>query len=219
MEFKCKYCGASIPRSTRGKQATTCKSEECRKKARKEAVDKYLAKKKEERKAAKKQVTTRVIKAQVIQDTPKQEEANPNKIVCERPLKQGHGYMVEYARKFGALVYELIEELKEAREKVQYYDQLEEDLIHTLENMELLKEKDAIQMAITLKKSRNERRFYKDKVFLLQSFLDKILIKEPEKFVRTGIDMINNSKYTYKVMEDKLKESFNTETQDQEQPS
>ena len=202
--MKCRFCGEEFEPSSRGRQSDVCKKEECKYKSRREAQNKYLAKKKEERKAAKQQVTTRVIKAQVIQDTPKQEEANPNKIVCERPLKQGHGYMIEYARKFGALVYELIEEAKETRQKVEYYNNLEQDLLHTLENMELLKEKDAVQISVMLKKSRNERRFYKDKLFLLQSFLNGILVKEPEKYVRTGIEMINNATYNYKVMEDML---------------
>ena len=112
--------------------------------------------------------------------------------------------MIEYAREFGALIYKLIEEAKETREKVKYHDNLEQDLLHTLENMDQLTQKDAVKMSIVLKQSRNERRFYKDKLFLIQSFLNGILIKEPEKFVRTGLDMVKNQKYNNRVLEDML---------------
>ena len=50
MEFKCRYCGVTIPAVTRGKQPTMCKSIECHKKARLEAVKRYNEKQKEIRK-------------------------------------------------------------------------------------------------------------------------------------------------------------------------
>lgn len=90
---------------------------------------------------------------------------------------------------------------------------MEQDLLHTLENMDKLTKKDAIDMSIVLKQTRNERRFYKDKLFLMQSFLNGILIKEPEKFVRTGIEMVNNQTYNYRVLENMLDKDTNKEEQ------
>lgn len=59
MEFKCRYCGVTIPKSIRGKQSTLCKSEECHKKAREETVKRHLEKQKELRKELKKQKMVR----------------------------------------------------------------------------------------------------------------------------------------------------------------
>lgn len=114
----------------------------------------------------------------------------------------GFGDVIQAAREYGATRFKLIEQIQKVNSRVIETNKIEQDLLHKLEFIEDLTDKEAQEIAVSLKKNRQDRRVAKNLQFLVKSLLDKMPLKTPEKFVRKGIEMINEQKYNPKALEE-----------------
>lgn len=190
--MKCRFCGEEFEQRSRGWQVDFCQKDECRKMRKKETQAKYLAKKKaeEETKEDKVEPMTQVM-------TVAEKET-----IYVQPIKESYGDIIEIARQLGALRYGMVMEVIKLKEEVSKADKTEQDLLHMLENAERLNADDAVKMALLIKQNREKRRASKDRYFLLSSLINQIPVKNPEKFVRNGIEMVKNQTYNFRELQE-----------------
>lgn len=123
----------------------------------------------------------------------------------------GYGDIIQIARDYGACRFRLIEMIKKIDSEISEKAKIEQDLLHKLEFIEKLTDKEAQEIAVALKKNRESRRGTKNLQFLTKSLLDKMILRSPEKFVRQGIQMIKEQKYTAKALEELFKDDEENE--------
>jgi len=188
----CQNCGKQFVQFGRGRARKYCYDEECEK-ARRQSLISKAAKETDFAPDAK------VIYSQeIVEDT-------------------GFGDIIQIAREYGAVRFKLVEKIQEINNKVIEANNKEQDLLHKLEFMEDITDEEAQDIAVSLKKNREERRINKNQQFLVKSLLDKMTLKTPEKFVRKGIEMINERKYNPKSLDELFTEDEIVETEDENQ--
>lgn len=101
------------------------------------------------------------------------------------------------------------------QEDIKKSDQTEQDLLHMLENVDELTTEDAIKISTLIKQNRNKRRVFKDRKFLISNLINGIAVKNPERFVRKGIEMVKNQTYNYKVLEDMMNKDLKEEEENE----
>lgn len=106
------------------------------------------------------------------------------------------------AREMGAIIHQFIELIKKEREKLSNYDKVDQDFLHRLENLEELTDREAIDLVIKEKKNRESRRNNKIRIYLIQSLLNGITIKNPPAFVEQGIQNSKTWKYVPRINEE-----------------
>lgn len=196
----CRFCGEEFEQNKRGRQSDFCSKEECRKARHREHQKKYMEKKKN-----KSYATIEPREGLAVNENFSPTERD---VVCRKEIKDNYGDIAEKARQIGKLRYELVTEAIIMQEEIKKTDQLEQDLLHMLENADELTEKDAINISVLIKQNRNKRREFKDRNLLISSLLNGIVVKNPEKFVRKGIEMVKSQTYNYKVLKDMLNEDL-----------
>jgi len=107
--------------------------------------------------------------------------------------------ILDISKRLGAIRLELIELVEKTREEVKDYNKNDQTFLHTLEFLDELTEKEAIDMIIKEKKSREERRSAKNKLYLISALLDSMLMKNPNAFV---VKAINGKGDIVKIIED-----------------
>lgn len=105
------------------------------------------------------------------------------------------------ARELGATIHQFIELIKKEREQLSNYDKADQDFLHKLENLEELTDQEAIDLVIKEKKNRESRRNNKIRIYLIQSLLNGITIKNPPAFVEQGIQNSKTWKYVPRIDE------------------
>ena len=107
--------------------------------------------------------------------------------------------ILDISKRLGAIRLELIELVEKTREEVKDYNKNDQTFLHTLEFLDELTEKEAIDMIIKEKKSREERRSAKNKLYLISALLDSMLMKNPNAFV---VKVINGKGDIVKIIEE-----------------
>lgn len=108
------------------------------------------------------------------------------------------------ARELGTTIHQFIELIKKEREQLSQYDKADQDFLHKLEGLEELTDQEAIDLVIKEKKNREVRRNNKIRIYLIQSLLDTITMKDknPSAFVERGIQNSKNWKYIPRINEE-----------------
>ena len=102
----------------------------------------------------------------------------------------------------GAIIHQFIELIKKEREQLSNYDKADQDFLHRLENLEELTDQEAIDLVIKEKKNRESRRNNKVRIYLIQSLLNGITIKNPPAFIEQGIQNSKTWKYVPRINEE-----------------
>lgn len=105
------------------------------------------------------------------------------------------GDIIEIAIKITELRNELLEKIKIDREKDKYYNGIDQDFLHNIENLDKLSDKQAVDIILKEKESRKNRRNIKNRVFILQNLLNAISNPNLYQYVLNGIDKTKNFEY------------------------
>lgn len=107
-----------------------------------------------------------------------------------------YGDILEIAIKITELRAQLLEKIKVDREKDKYYNGIDQDFLHHVENLDKLSDKEAIDIILKEKESRKNRRTVKNRVFFVQGMLNALPNPNLYQFVINGIN--RNKNYEYK---------------------
>ena len=107
-----------------------------------------------------------------------------------------YGDILEIAIKITELRNQLLEKIKADREKDKYYNGIDQDFLHHVENLDQLSDKEAIDIILKEKESRKNRRTVKNRVFFIQGMLNAMPNPNLYQFVINGIN--RNKNYEYK---------------------
>lgn len=107
-----------------------------------------------------------------------------------------YGDILEIAIKITELRAQLLEKIKIDREKDKYYNGIDQDFLHHVENLDKLSDKEAIDIILKEKESRKNRRTVKNRVFFVQGMLNALPNPNLYQFVINGIN--RNKNYEYK---------------------
>ena len=174
--MKCKFCGGEIQQPKRGRKRDYCKKIECLRKARNEANKKWYANKMKVLEGTKNKI---IEQKKVIY-------SSKDKLDTETQMPN-IGDILQLARDFGTLRYNLIEALRKEEEQISRFDKQDQTFLHKLEFLEELTDEQAKTMIIEEKKSRELRRTYKNRKYLIGAMLDSIKMKNPNAFVIQAI--------------------------------
>ena len=174
--MKCKFCGGEIQQPKRGRKRDYCKKIECLRKARNEANKKWYANKMKVLEGTKNKI---IEQKKVIY-------SSKDKLDTETQMPN-IGDILQLARDFGTLRYNLIEALRKEEEQISRFDKQDQIFLHKLEFLEELTDEQAKTMIIEEKKSRELRRTYKNRKYLIGAMLDSIKMKNPNAFVIQAI--------------------------------
>ena len=198
----CKYCGKSyeITSKGRGAERTYCYDEDCVKKSRKEAQQKWKAKNYVTKKEQAERVSVaapEVIVEQVVK--PREFATQPTKTYVEeeRILERNQEAISTediqelrlLARELNAVRYKIQQAFNDAAFNQSQGDKADQNFLHRLETDDL-SESDAVQLIADWKKARESRRGAKNKAWILKKLLSFI----PMNSEKVVVDMINNSK-------------------------
>ena len=106
-----------------------------------------------------------------------------------------YGDIIEIAIKITELRNELLAKIKSDREKDKYYNGIDQDFLHHVENLDKLSDKEAIDIILKEKESRKNRRNVKNRVFILQNLLNTITNPNLYQYVLYGISKTKNFEY------------------------
>ena len=199
---KCEFCGKEFIVDVNSKKRF-CDREECQHSRHEIAWRKYEEKKK---KASKKEQKI-IIK--------KEEKKEEEKIVYTKNETSDWAELVDIAKELGKIRYKLILQITKVNEIVKECNGKEQDLLHKLEMMDKITEREASELAIKIKKNRENRRVFKNAQFLIGGLLKGLNIKNPEAFIKKGIEIISNPNYEPRVLEE-LFEKENGEINNEE---
>lgn len=107
-----------------------------------------------------------------------------------------YGDILDIAIKITELRSQLLEKIKVDREKDKYYNGIDQDFLHHVENLDKLSDKEAIDIILKEKESRKNRRTVKNRVFFVQGMLNALPNPNLYQFVINGIN--RNKNYEYK---------------------
>lgn len=106
-----------------------------------------------------------------------------------------YGDILDIAIKITELRTQLLEKIKVDREKDKYYNAIDQDFLHHIENLDKLSDKDAIDIILKEKESRKNRRTVKNRVFLIQGMLNSMTNPNLYQFVINGLNRNKNFEY------------------------
>lgn len=106
-----------------------------------------------------------------------------------------YGDILEIAIKITELRNQLLEKIKVDREKDKYYNGIDQDFLHHVENLDKLSDKEAIDIILKEKESRKNRRTVKNRVFVLQNLLNTMTTPNLYQFVVYGINRTKTFEY------------------------
>lgn len=106
-----------------------------------------------------------------------------------------YGDILEIAIKITELRAQLLEKIKIDREKDKYYNGIDQDFLHHVENLDKLSDKEAIDIILKEKESRKNRRTVKNRVFFVQGMLNALPNPNLYQFVINGINRTKNYEY------------------------
>lgn len=106
-----------------------------------------------------------------------------------------YGDILEIAIKITELRGQLLEKIKIDREKDKYYNGIDQDFLHHVENLDKLSDKEAIDIILKEKESRKNRRTVKNRVFFIQGMLNAMPNPNLYQFVINGINRNKNFEY------------------------
>ena len=106
-----------------------------------------------------------------------------------------YGDIIEIAIKITELRNQLLEKIKIDRDKDKYYNGIDQDFLHHVENLDKLSDKEAIEIILKEKESRKNRRTVKNRVFFVQGMLNSMTNPNLYQFVINGIDRSKNFEY------------------------
>lgn len=106
-----------------------------------------------------------------------------------------YGDILDIAIKITELRNQLVEKIKVDREKDKYYNGIDQDFLHHVENLDKLSDKQAIDIILKEKESRRNRRTVKNRVFFIQGILNSMPNPNLYQFVINGIDRSKNFEY------------------------
>lgn len=193
--MKCKYCGCEFEQPKRGRKREYCNKEECLRQARNEANRKWYANKMNKELAG---VKHRIVEKK---EEPTVVYSTSDKIDNSLTFVDT-GDIKVLAREMGAIIHQFIELIKKEREQLSDHDKADQDFLHKLEGLEELTDQEAIDLVIKEKKNRESRRNNKIRIYLIQSLLNGITIKNPPAFVEQGIQNSKNWKYIPRINEE-----------------
>lgn len=107
--------------------------------------------------------------------------------------------ILDISKRLGAIRLELIELVEKAREEVKIFNKNDQTFLHKLEFLDDLTQQEAVDMIVAEKKSREERRSAKNKLYLISALLDSMQMKNPNAFV---VKAINGKGDIVKIIED-----------------
>ena len=90
---------------------------------------------------------------------------------------------------------QLVDKIKIDRDKDRYYNGIDQDFLHHVENLDKLSDKEAIDIILKEKESRKNRRTVKNRVFVLQNLLNTMTAPNLYQFVVYGINKTKNFEY------------------------
>lgn len=106
-----------------------------------------------------------------------------------------YGDIIEIAIKITELRNQLVDKIKIDRDKDRYYNGIDQDFLHHVENLDKLSDKEAIDIILKEKESRKNRRTVKNRVFVLQNLLNTMSAPNLYQFVVYGINKTKNFEY------------------------
>ena len=106
-----------------------------------------------------------------------------------------YGDIIEIAIKITELRNQLVDKIKIDRDKDKYYNGIDQDFLHHVENLDKLSDKEAIDIILKEKESRKNRRTVKNRVFVLQNLLNTMTTPNLYQFVVYGINKTKNFEY------------------------
>ena len=106
-----------------------------------------------------------------------------------------YGDIIEIAIKITELRNQLVDKIKIDRDKDRYYNGIDQDFLHHVENLDKLSDKEAIDIILKEKESRKNRRTVKNRVFVLQNLLNTMTTPNLYQFVVYGINKTKNFEY------------------------
>ena len=106
-----------------------------------------------------------------------------------------YGDILDIAIQITKLRAQLLEKIKIDREKDKYYNAIDQDFLHHIENLDKLSDKDAIDIILKEKESRKNRRAVKNRVFLVQGMLNSMTNPNLYQFVINGLNRNKNFEY------------------------
>ena len=106
-----------------------------------------------------------------------------------------YGDIIEIATKITKLRAELLEKIKVDREKDKYYNGIDQDFLHHVENLDKLSDKEAIDIILKEKESRKNRRTVKNRIYLIQGMLNAMPNPNLYQLVINGINRTKNFEY------------------------
>lgn len=129
--------------------------------------------------------------AETVITFPKEEDPN---VISSEDLEV-YGDILDIAIKITELRNQLLEKIKVDREKDKYYNGIDQDFLHHVENLDKLSDKEAINIILKEKESRKNRRTVKNRVFLIQGILNTLPNPNLYQFVINGINRTKNFEY------------------------
>lgn len=199
----CKYCNEEFNLTSKGRGAerTYCYKDECIKKSRKEAVEKwkaknYVTKKEQAKKASETAAAPEVIVEQAVK--PREfTQVKPTYVKEEKVLERNQEAISTediqelrlLARELNAVRYKIQQAFNDAAFNQSQGDKADQNFLHRLETDDL-SERYAVQLIADWKKARESRRGAKNKAWILKKLLSFI----PMNSEKVVVDMINNSK-------------------------
>ena len=195
--MKCKYCGGEIEQPKRGKKRDYCRKEDCIRQARNEANRKSYAKRMKTLKGTNYRIIEQKEEKKVIYSSVDKADT--------KAKMPDVGDILQFARDFGTLRYNLIQALQKEQQNEEKYNKADQTFLHKLEFLEELTDEEATTMIIEEKKSREERRNIKNRRYLIKAMLDSIKMKNPNSFI---VQAIQGKGDILKTME-KLKQDEN----------
>lgn len=105
------------------------------------------------------------------------------------------GDILEISKQITELRKQLLEKIKEDREKDKYYNGIDQDFLHYVENLDKLSDKEAIDIILKEKESRKNRRNVKQRIFVIQGLLNAITNPDLFQLVLYSINKTKNFEY------------------------
>ena len=126
-------------------------------------------------------------------ESPVKNDENTNTITVDDSVVFGD--IIEIAIQLTELRNKLVEKIKVDRDKDKYYNGIDQDFLHHVENLDKLSDTEAIEIILKEKESRKNRRTVKQRVFVLQNLINTMTAPNLYQFVINGINRTKNFEY------------------------
>ena len=178
--MKCIYCGEEFEQNSRGRKKAYCNKKDCIKKARNDANKKWYANKMKTLGEAKIKIKSenRIVYSSTDR-------------IINKLNNEDFSDVLEFARKLGAIRFEITEEIKKLQQKQSPFDIQDEIFLHKLEDFakqDELHEDEVITAVREHINKRQNRRMIKDKEIMYKHLIQG-LISNPNAYV---VDFIKN---------------------------